>query len=73
LGRNSYEVYLTHMFVILLLVEGFNALNLNGEWVWILYISSVAISGFVGEIVARYFSNPLNTKIREYFNPALIQ
>ena len=73
LGRNSYEVYLTHMFVILLLVEGFNALNLTGEWVWILYISSVAISGFVGELVARYFSNPLNIRIREYFNPAFIQ
>ena len=73
LGRNSYEVYLTHMFVILLLTEGFNALNLTGEWVWILYISSVAISGFVGELVARYFSNPLNIRIREYFNPAFIQ
>lgn len=65
LGRNSYEVYLTHMFVILLLTEGFNALKLSGEWVWMLYLSSVAISGFVGEIVARYFSNPLNIRIRE--------
>jgi peptidoglycan/LPS O-acetylase OafA/YrhL len=64
-GRNSYEVYLTHMFVVFALVETYHALKLSGEWVWGLYISVFLFSGLLGEFVARYFSNPVNSKLRE--------
>ncbi len=63
-GRNSYEIYLTHVFVVLLLISGFNLMNLSGNWIWVLYISVIIISGLLGDLVARFFSNPLNNIIR---------
>jgi peptidoglycan/LPS O-acetylase OafA/YrhL len=73
LGRNSYEGYLTHVFVVLLFVRGYNALNLFGDWAWVLYISIVIISGILGMLVARYFSNPLNIILRERFKRSMIK
>jgi peptidoglycan/LPS O-acetylase OafA/YrhL len=67
LGRNSYEVYLTHMFVVFLFIETYQALKLSGEWAWLLYLSIIVFSGFVGELVARHFSNPLNNRLRIRF------
>jgi peptidoglycan/LPS O-acetylase OafA/YrhL len=67
LGRNSYEVYLTHIFVVYFFVEGFNSLKLTGEWVWALYSAVVIISGILGFIIARYFSNPINKFLRGRF------
>ena len=67
MGRNSYEVYLTHMFVVFILVEVFNLLKFDGEWTWMLYFSAILISGILGELVARYFSNPVNVALRKKF------
>lgn len=66
LGRNSYEVYLTHMFVVYVLVNGYNTLNLSGEWAWGLYLLVIVVSGLLGELVARWYSNPANRMIRKY-------
>ena len=66
-GRNSYEVYLTHMFVVILFVNVFKVLKLSGDWTWSLYISVMFASGILGDLVARYFSNPLNKSIRQRF------
>ncbi len=66
-GRNSYEVYLTHMFVVILLVNAFKVLKLSGDWTWALYISVLFVSGILGDLVARYFSNLLNSFIRQRF------
>lgn len=63
-GRNSYEVYLTHMFVVFTLTWVYGSLSLTGEWVWVLYISSILMAGILGELVAKYFSNPLNRMLR---------
>lgn len=63
-GRNSYEVYLTHMFVVYALVNGYNALKLKGEWAWVLYLSVILLSGLLGEMAACYFSNPINVNLR---------
>ena len=67
LGRNSYEIYLTHMFVVLLFVKIFNTMKLSGEWAWVLYLSAIVISGILGYFVARYFSTPMNVFLRERF------
>jgi peptidoglycan/LPS O-acetylase OafA/YrhL len=64
-GRNSYEVYLTHMFVVYAMVNGYNTLKLSGEWAWGLYISVFIFSGLLGEFVAQKFSNPVNVKLRK--------
>lgn len=66
LGRNSYEVYLIHMFVVYVLVNGYNTLNLSGEWAWGLYLSVIIVSGLLGELVAQWYSNPANRMIRKY-------
>jgi len=67
LGRNSYEIYLTHVFVVLLFVREYNAMKLSGEWAWVLYLSAIVISGILGYLVARYFSTPMNMFLRERF------
>jgi peptidoglycan/LPS O-acetylase OafA/YrhL len=72
LGRNSYEVYLTHMFVVFFFVEVYAALKLSGEWIWVIYMSVLTFSGIIGELVARYFSNPLNALLRDRFKHKLI-
>lgn len=67
LGINSYEIYLTHMFVVYLFVLVYNSLKLSGEWAWALYIIVVIFSGILGYIIAKYFSIPLNILLREKF------
>ncbi|MEI6276822.1 MAG: acyltransferase [Prolixibacteraceae bacterium] len=68
LGRNSYEIYLSHMFVVFILVRVYHALNLFGEWQWILYFLVVIFSGIIGNLISRFFSNPINLFLRERFN-----
>jgi peptidoglycan/LPS O-acetylase OafA/YrhL len=66
-GRNSYEIYLTHMFIVLLMVRLFKSLPLAGEWLLLLYGLTILLCGALGEVVARYFSNPLNRLFRQKF------
>jgi peptidoglycan/LPS O-acetylase OafA/YrhL len=67
LGRNSYEIYLTHMFVVIAFVHIYDSLKLQGEWAWVLYFAIIVVSGVFGNVVAVYFSNPFNKFIREKF------
>ena len=67
LGRNSYEIYLTHMFVVYLFVETYKTLKFTGEWAWVLYLTVIIISGMLGYMVAKYFSNPANLYLRKLF------
>ena len=75
-GRRSYEVYLTHMFVVLGLwhlyvasgipvasgVPGAGTAPTVG--VAMLFAAVILLSGLMGEIVARYFSEPMNRYLR---------
>jgi peptidoglycan/LPS O-acetylase OafA/YrhL len=65
-GRNSYEVYLTHMFIVFIMVAVYQSFNLSGAWTWALYLSTIILSGLLGELVARYFSVPMNARIRKF-------
>jgi peptidoglycan/LPS O-acetylase OafA/YrhL len=67
-GRNSYEIYLTHLFVVYALFEVYKRHQFSGEWTWVLYIATILLSGLLGEIVARYISNPANSYLRKQFN-----
>ena len=63
-GRNSYEIYLTHSFVVLLSA---NILYRSGQSIWLTileYIIIVLCSGLVGQLIASYYSEPLNRYIR---------
>jgi peptidoglycan/LPS O-acetylase OafA/YrhL len=69
LGRNSYEVYLTHMFVVFPVVALFYRWHqgLNIALLW--FLAAAGLAGVVGYGVARFYSEPLNRRIRDAFRP----
>jgi peptidoglycan/LPS O-acetylase OafA/YrhL len=65
LWRRSYEIYLTHMFVVFALFALFNSAGRPLASIPILFLSVILISGLLGELVARFFSEPMNRLIRQ--------
>jgi peptidoglycan/LPS O-acetylase OafA/YrhL len=63
-GRNSYEVYLTHMLVVWPMVGLFFHFrqSLNIAWLW--FLVTTALCGAAGYAVARFYSEPLNQRLR---------
>ncbi|MGA9672082.1 MAG: acyltransferase [Terracidiphilus sp.] len=70
LGQRSYEIYLTHMFV----VSGLFGLFVSaGKPVWLvpaLFAAVILVSCLLGAVVARVYSEPLNRWIRARFGDA---
>jgi peptidoglycan/LPS O-acetylase OafA/YrhL len=63
-GRLSYEIYLTHMFVVFAAVGAFGALGLEkrqGMWV---YLPVLAACWALGLAMARWFSQPVEAALR---------
>lgn len=46
----------------------FDSMKLSGEWIWALYISVIVLSAVLGNLIAQYFSNPVNLIIRKRSN-----
>ncbi len=67
LGRNSYEIYLTHMFIVIVFIKAYECFNLSGEFIWLLYISVIITSTMLGRLIANYFTTPINVYIRGSF------
>jgi peptidoglycan/LPS O-acetylase OafA/YrhL len=65
LGQRSYEVYLTHMFVVFGLFSLFVAGGKPMGAVAILFVIVIVASGLLGEAVARFYSEPLNRGLRK--------
>ncbi|MGH9711043.1 MAG: acyltransferase family protein [Candidatus Acidiferrales bacterium] len=65
LGQRSYEVYLTHMFVVYGLFELFMRFGKPHREIPALFIATVILAGLLGELVARFFSEPMNRRLRE--------
>lgn len=59
LGQRSYEVYLTHEFVVVSVTPLYVSGPL-GLW----FVGMVLGSAVLGAVVARYYSEPLNLKLR---------
>jgi len=63
-GRNSYEVYLTHMFAVWPMVGLFfyfhQSIHLSPLW----FLATLALAGGLGDLVARFYSEPLNHRLR---------
>jgi len=64
LGRASYEVYLTHMFVVLSAVRLAPAGFAKSGWVPLGYAGVVTVSGLIGVALSRAFSEPMNVRLR---------
>ena len=65
LGQRSYEVYLTHMFVVFGLFELFVAIGKPIAAVPALFIAVILVSGLAGEMAAEFYSEPLNRRLRK--------
>jgi len=63
-GRNSYEVYLTHMLMVWPMVGLYFHFHqsLNSAVLWFLAIT--ALTGVAGHVLARSYSDPLNRRLR---------
>jgi peptidoglycan/LPS O-acetylase OafA/YrhL len=63
-GRTSYEVYLTHMFAVWPMVGLFfyfhQSIHLAPLW----FLGTLALAGELGYLVARFYSEPLNDRLR---------
>lgn len=64
LGQRSYEVYLTHMFVVFAFFQLFLAAGKPLGAVPALFIAVILTSGFLGEAVAHFYSEPMNRFLR---------
>ena len=65
-GRNSYEVYLTHMFVVTWGIQIFVDAHLT-LWHPVVYVVMLIVAGFLGAVVARFYSEPLNRRLRTFW------
>lgn len=64
LGRNSYEIYLTHVFVVMSLFTVFVHLGKPLQGVPLLFIASITCAGVLGWLIAAFYSEPMNRLIR---------
>jgi peptidoglycan/LPS O-acetylase OafA/YrhL len=67
IGQRSYEVYLTHMFVVFAFFDFFLSRGKPMRAVPVLFIVTILISGVLGELVARGYSDPMNRLLRNRF------
>jgi peptidoglycan/LPS O-acetylase OafA/YrhL len=67
IGRNSYEIYLTHMFVVFTLFGFFVRAGKPMGWVAPLFANVILPSGVLGAAVAHFYSEPLNRLLRAQF------
>jgi peptidoglycan/LPS O-acetylase OafA/YrhL len=65
LGQRSYEIYLTHIFTVLALFQLFLAEGKPMRAVPLLFAGAILLSGVLGELVARGYSEPMNRRLRE--------
>lgn len=63
-GRNSYEVYLTHMFVVTWGVQWFRHMGSPIRWAPLWFLGILLAAGLAGAAVARWFSEPMNEALR---------
>jgi peptidoglycan/LPS O-acetylase OafA/YrhL len=64
LGQLSYEVYLTHVFVVIGLFHIFLAANKPMRAVPVLFLAVLLLAGVLGAIVSRAYSEPANHWLR---------
>jgi peptidoglycan/LPS O-acetylase OafA/YrhL len=64
MGRRSYEIYLTHVFVVLALFGLFVRAGKPMGAVVGLFAGTIVLAALLGEVVARAYSEPLNARLR---------
>jgi peptidoglycan/LPS O-acetylase OafA/YrhL len=64
-GRLSYEIYLTHMFVVWPVVRAFRASGGGLRWGILWFLPALALSWLLGWLVAHYLSVPCERLLRK--------
>ena len=64
IGRHSYEVYLTHEFVVVGCFAVYEHFGNPLRGAWPMFPVVIALAGLLGEFVARGYSEPLNALLR---------
>jgi peptidoglycan/LPS O-acetylase OafA/YrhL len=70
IGRCSYEIYLTHMFVVFGSFGAFRAIfgNAAPQAIYpVSYAVMLVLSVLLGHVVSRWFSEPVNRALRAWF------
>jgi peptidoglycan/LPS O-acetylase OafA/YrhL len=67
IGRHSYEIYLTHMFGVLLLFALFIRAGKPLSAVLPLFLGAILVAALLGWAVAALYSEPMNRWIRKRF------
>lgn len=65
IGRRSYEIYLTHMFVVFAFFDLFVKWRKPLSLVPALFVVTIVIASVLGDLVARLYSEPMNRLLRK--------
>lgn len=63
-GRGSYEIYLSHMFIVMPAVALLRTTGLRVAWAWLVYPPVLLTVFFLGRTIQRGFSAPLDNRLR---------
>jgi peptidoglycan/LPS O-acetylase OafA/YrhL len=69
LGRWSYEIYLFHMLPLILIMIWFKQSERSGATIVATYFVMLAACIVLGALISRYFSEPLNRRLRGQPDP----
>ena len=65
IGKNSYEIYLFHLVVLGLIKVVYIPQTTTGNIKVLLLVIYIVLTLILGSLIAKYFSNPINSKIRK--------
>src|SRR5258708_27775506 len=65
IGQYSYEVYLTHMFIVFGLFGFFLDFGKPMRFVPVLFTITILIAGIFGSLIAHLYSEPMNRYLRQ--------
>ena len=68
IGQYSYEVYLTHMFVVWTFFALFLKAGSRMRLVPALFVVTILCAGALGFLVSHFYSEPLNRRLRDRFD-----
>jgi peptidoglycan/LPS O-acetylase OafA/YrhL len=66
IGQYSYEIYLTHMFVVFGFFDLFLSVGSQMRLVPALFVLTIVAAGALGAVVARLYSEPMNQLLRSH-------
>jgi peptidoglycan/LPS O-acetylase OafA/YrhL len=65
LGQSSYEVYLTHAFIVLGFFHLFLLAGKPVRWVPLDFVATILVAAILGKLVGRFYSEPMNRWLRQ--------